>query len=243
MVMRRNNFTALCATFLMCAILIVMYAGVSANKNTLTLASAYAAGNQDDTKTDEKIIYLTFDDGPSDRVTPKILDILKDEDVKATFFIIGRNAETRKYLIKREIDEGHCVAIHSYSHDYGEIYASPECLIKDIDKCNAVIENITGEKSDIYRFPGGSFWLRDELVKAVTEHGLRYVDWNASTRDAELINPTPAELYKSAINTCANKNLVVLLAHDSTTRLSTAQALRDIIRYYKERGYLFATFK
>ena len=72
---------------------------------------------------------------------------------------------------------------------------------------------------------------------------MRYVDWNASTRDAELINPTPAELYKSAVNTPANRDLIVLLAHDSTTRTSTAQALRDIIKYYKNRGYLFATFK
>ncbi len=243
--MNRNNFTALCATFLMCAIMIVFYAGFAVNRNPLAIAYAQtiSVANEDDTISNEKVIYLTFDDGPSDRVTPKILDVLKDEGVKATFFIIGKNAETRKYLIQREIEEGHSVAVHSYSHDYKEIYSCPEKLIKDIDKCNAVIKDITGKKSKIYRFPGGSFWLRDELIKAVTAHGMRYVDWNASTRDAELINPTPAELFKSAVNTPANRDLIVLLAHDSTTRTSTAQALRDIIKYYKNRGYLFATFK
>ena len=99
----------------MCAIMIVFYAGFAVNRNPLAIADAQtiSAANEDDTISNEKVIYLTFDDGPSDRVTPKILDVLKDEGVKATFFIIGKNAETRKYLIRREIEEGHSVAVHS----------------------------------------------------------------------------------------------------------------------------------
>lgn len=196
----------------------------------------------DDNEGTVKSVYLTFDDGPSDRVTPRILDVLKEENVKATFFIIGNQAETRKYIIKREFDEGHTVAVHSYTHKYGEIYSSPQKLIADIDKCNELIKSITGEYSNIYRFPGGSFKASDRLISAVTTHGMRYVDWNASTRDAEIYGATPEQLYKAALATSANADNVVLLAHDSTTKSSTADALKDIIRHFKKEGYVFEAF-
>ncbi|MGN0812064.1 MAG: polysaccharide deacetylase family protein [Candidatus Coproplasma sp.] len=191
---------------------------------------------------EEKCIYLTFDDGPSDRVTPKILDILKEENVKATFFIVGQRAETRKYLIKREHDEGHCVAIHSYSHQYKDIYSSPQALIKDIDECNDLIEEITGERSKIYRFPGGSFTVEADFIAHVRAHGLTYVDWNASTRDAELYNPTSADLLKEAIKTPVYPKRIVMLSHDTTDKTVVADALQDIIRYYKNKGYVFKKF-
>lgn len=188
-----------------------------------------------------KTVYLTFDDGPSDRVTPKILDVLDEENVKATFFIIGQQAERRDYLIRREAESGHTVAVHSYTHNYREIYSSPQKLIADIDKCNDVIERITGRRSDVYRFPGGSYGLRSELIAAATEHGMRYVDWNASTRDAEL--PGNAEqLYNSAVETSSDCSNVVLLSHDSTHKTSTPEATRMLIRYYRENGYTFSTF-
>ena len=190
----------------------------------------------------EKCVYLTFDDGPSDRVTPKILDVLKEENVKATFFIVGKMAERRRYLIEREYAEGHTVAVHSYSHVYNDIYSCKKNLIEDIDKCNALIKDITGEYTDVYRFPGGSFWVKDELIQAVTEHGMRYIDWNASMRDAEIVNPVPADLVKAAINTPANRDHIVMLAHDTTDKSTTAQALKSVIQYYKKKGYVFAAF-
>ncbi|MDE7329792.1 MAG: polysaccharide deacetylase, partial [Clostridia bacterium] len=174
--------------------------------------------------------------------TPKILDILKEENVQATFFIVGKNAETRKNLLRREIEEGHVVAVHSYSHVYRDIYSSPEKLLADIDKCNEVIKSATGRPSLLYRFPGGSYGLSSALVNAVTERGLRYVDWNASTRDAELINPSADDIFQAAVTTPANKERIVLLAHDSTTKTATASALKDIIRYYKDLNYTFSTF-
>ncbi len=226
-----RNFTALCAAFLLCAILIVFYSGI-ALKNDVSFADGKC----------EKVIYLTFDDGPSDRVTPRILDVLKQENVKATFFIVGKNAEIRQNIIKREVEEGHSVGVHSYSHEYRKIYASPEKLIDDIDKCNDVIYNITGKRSTLYRFPGGSFGLSNSLISAVTMHGMRYVDWNASTRDAELNSPTPQQLLKAALSTPSNKQNIVLLAHDTTTKSATANALTSIIRHYKQEGYTFAAF-
>lgn len=227
-----RNFTAICAALLMCAIMIVFYGSLAFGKTSISFADDRSG----------KVIYLTFDDGPSDRVTPRILDVLKEEKVKATFFIVGRNAETRKYLIKREVEEGHTVAVHSYSHQYNEIYSSKESLLKDIDKCNAVIREITGKNSTLYRFPGGSFGLDENYISAVTGRGMRYIDWNASTRDAEIFSPTPAQLVTEAIKTPVNSDYIVLLSHDATDKTATAEALKDIIKYYKELDYTFSAF-
>lgn len=226
-----RNFTAFCAAMLAFAILLVICGGFIADSKKFALAEEA-----------EKTVYLTFDDGPSDRVTPKILDVLAEEKVKATFFIIGKNVETRKDIIKRESDEGHTVAVHSYTHKYKEIYSSAESLIKDIDACNEVIKSVTGKYSSVYRFPGGSYGLSQKFISAVTAHGLRYVDWNASTRDAEILNATPAQLLNAAVTTSASSNYIVLLAHDSTSKTATAEALRDIIKHYKDNGYVFKTF-
>ncbi|MDE6597446.1 MAG: polysaccharide deacetylase [Clostridia bacterium] len=228
-----RNFPAFCAAMLAFALLIVFCGGLWAQGGAFSLAEE---------KSDAKTVYLTFDDGPSDRVTPKILDILAEENVKATFFIVGKNAETRKNLVKREVKEGHTVGVHSYSHVYGKIYSSPESLLEDIDSCNDLIEEVTGSRSTLYRFPGGSFNLSDRLISAVTSHGMRYVDWNASFRDAEIYNATPHELYTAAVTTAASAENIVLLAHDSTTKTATAEALRDIIRHFKDEGYLFKSF-
>ena len=186
-----------------------------------------------------KTVYLTFDDGPSDRVTPLILDVLKRNNVKATFFIIGRQAEIRPYLLEREIAEGHTVAVHSYTHDYGQIYKSASALEKDVEKCNDVIEKVVGARSKLYRFPGGSFNVPTALKGKIRDMGYKYVDWNACTGDAEIVNPTPAQLFKRTVETTKKSGNVILLAHDGTMHLATANALDGIIKYYKNNGYLF----
>lgn len=227
-----RNFTAFCAAMLAFAIMLVIFVGVQTD-NRFSLAETESA---------VKTVYLTFDDGPSDRVTPKILDVLKEEKVKATFFIIGNQAETRKYLLEREFKEGHTIGVHSYTHRYGEIYSSVESLIKDIDKCNEVIKSVTGKYSSLYRFPGGSFGLSDELISAVCAHGMRYIDWNASTRDAEIYGATPGQLLKATTATAAGNENIVLLAHDSTLKSATAEALKDIIHHFRNLGYKFEAF-
>ncbi len=190
---------------------------------------------------ENKSIYLTFDDGPSDSTTPLVLDILKEEDVRATFFIIGRQAELRPAIVERIFQNGHALGIHSYSHEYASIYSSPDALLRDIKKCSAVLESILGLETDLYRFPGGSFSLREELVDCVKKAGYRYVDWNASCRDAELVGATADELFRAAIDTPADKNHTVMLLHDSAHHANTAEALRKIIAYYKGKGYAFRT--
>ena len=191
--------------------------------------------------TEKKKVYLTFDDGPTDSTTPKILDILKREKVKATFFLIGRQAERRKETVNREVSEGHSIGIHSYSHEYDKIYASPEALLKDVEKCRKVIYDITGNSPDLYRFPGGSFFLSESYVSAVKQAGYRYYDWNASCRDSELKNATAEELYQSVVSTSAEKNKVILLCHDYAHNKAVVEILPRVITYFRESGYVFAT--
>lgn len=191
---------------------------------------------------EQKVVYLTFDDGPTDRVTPKILDVLDEENVKATFFVIGKNAERRTYLIEREFKSGHTVAVHSYSHRYDEIYRDEKALLKDIEDCNRVINSVTGEYSTVYRFPGGSFKTTPELVNCVVANGYRYVDWNAGFCDAEIPDATADQLYNAAVATAEGINHVVMLAHDSTDKVNTPVALRKVIRYFKNKGYSFDKF-
>ena len=222
-----RNYHAFCAILLAFVLILVMCSQFI--KDTAARAST------------EKVVYLTFDDGPSDRVTPKILDVLKEENVKATFFIVGTAAESRKYLLEREFSEGHTIAVHSYTHRYSRIYASAENLLADIDKCNEVIKSVTGSYSSVYRFPGGSFGLNSELIEAVKAHGMNYVDWNASICDAEYYSAPREILYANAIETSKGRDKVILLAHDATTKTTTASALRDIIKYFKSQNYQFAT--
>ena len=227
----KRNYSAVCAVFLLLAIIIAIVAGIAPQKTTLTFADS-----------GERIIYLTFDDGPSNRITPKILDVLKEENVKATFFIVGKNAVRRKDILRRAVREGHTLGVHSYSHIYNEIYSSVESLLEDIDKCNDIIKEITGAPSSIYRFPGGSFFLSDSLKQAVLQRGMKYIDWNASLNDAELQDPTPDNLYDTAVATAANRNKVILLAHDTTDKTATAEALKNVILYFKQQGYKFEKF-
>lgn len=189
-----------------------------------------------------KEIYLTFDDGPSDKVTPKILDVLKNENVPATFFVVGKHAETRKDILRRAYNEGHTLAVHSYTHDYKEIYKSAETLIADIEKCNDMICSIIGEYTYLYRFPGGSYNIAEDKIRAVKECGYEYVDWNASFRDSEIPDPTAGKLYTAAISTVSDPNKIIMLAHDTTDKIETVWALKEVIRHFKNQGYKFKKF-
>jgi len=190
---------------------------------------------------EEKCIYLTFDDGPTDRVTPVILDVLNKKGVNATFFVIGQNIPIRKALTKRIAEEGNSVGIHTYSHIYKEIYCSKEALLSDIKKCSDELLAL-GIKTKLYRFPGGSGFAGKEYAEAVKEAGYNYIDWNALCGDSEFYMPTAYKLYRRAIETAKGKNKIIMLFHDSTDKSATAEALPGIIDYFKEKNYQFKTF-
>lgn len=192
----------------------------------------------------KKVAYLTFDDGPSVVVTPQVLDILDNCNVKATFFVIGSLAEQNSDLIKREYNSGHAVGNHTYSHNYKYIYSSVNNLLSDIDKCENVLKGILGNDfhSAAFRFPGGSFGQKKQPFKDVLKNkGIGYVDWNALNGDAEGHNIPKDRLVQRLVQTTQGKNKVVILMHDAGAKKTTAQALPEIINYFKKQGYEFKT--
>lgn len=187
-------------------------------------------------------VYLTFDDGPSTVVTSKILDILKEEDVKATFFIVSDRVAGREEVLRRIANEGHTLGVHSKSHVYSEIYKSDETLLKDIDACAAVIKKVTGVVPNVYRFPGGGTTEKARQTKLVEEHGYRVVGWNSVCGDEEIPHASADVLVQTSVKTSKNKQRVVLLCHDSAYRKETAEALPKIIESFREQGYVFCAF-
>ena len=198
---------------------------------------------------DEKQVYLTFDDGPSKDITPQILDILKAHDVKATFFVLGARVELYPDTLKREFDEGHYIANHGYSHKYSQIYESKDTVFQEYVECENSIKkalNNNDYNSYLFRFPGGSSGGRYENIKAEARnlfktYGVAYTNWNCLTGDAEN-KDTKEECIQEMLETKGNQNSIILLMHDSNDKPQTVEALPDIIQYYKNEGYTFKTF-
>lgn len=195
---------------------------------------------------EEKTIYLTFDDGPSYTITPQLLDILKEENVKATFFVIN-HSDDLNYLIKREHDEGHVVALHSFTHNYGEIYASVDAYFNDLNLISNKVRNIIGKEVKLIRFPGGSSntissfnpGIMTTLTNEVLNRGYIYFDWNISSGDAGEVYTSDA-VYNKVISELTGNNHIVLL-HDFESNYKTLNAIRNIIIKAKELGYQFKT--
>ena len=200
----------------------------------------------EDKRDDKGTIYLTFDDGPSNSITPKILDILKKENIKATFFVINHHTST-DYLIKRIHNEGHTIGLHSYTHDYSYIYSSADNYFNDLNKIEKKVYKLTGMTSDIIRFPGGSSNLVSKkytpkimtnLAKLVEEKGYVYYDWNVESKDAGGVKSSE-EVYYNVINSLSKDNINIILLHDFEKNYYTLEALPKIIEYAKQNGYTF----
>lgn len=188
----------------------------------------------------EKEVYLTFDDGPSTSVTRPILDTLKKEGIKATFFVVGDRVYGREDILKRIAVEGHTIGVHSQTHHYNEIYASDEAFEKDVKACAGVIERVTGIFPSVYRFPGGGRHpSKEEILKKL---GYEIVWWNCVCGDAEIENADVDTLLNTTIATSAGKRRVVVLMHDSASHKHTAEALPKIIDHFRENNYTFKSF-
>lgn len=190
-----------------------------------------------------KTAYLTFDDGPSPNNTPKILDTLEKYKIKATFFIIGKNAEKNPELLIKERNAGHEIAIHSYCHVESIIYKNPEAYLQDIRQCDDVIEKIVGKngfRSHLIRFPGGSSEVKSGFRDAIASAGYSYVDWNALVGDAEKPRMMPVDYLMNRLETTsANHKHVIILMHDAAAKNTTADALPKVIEYLKAQGFNF----
>lgn len=195
----------------------------------------------DSVNIEKKYAYLTFDDGPSQN-TDKILDILKEKEVKATFFVVGKEGETAKKRYKKIVEEGHSLGIHSYSHDYDYIYRSLDNYKKDILKLKDYLQEVTGEEVWLYRFPGGSSNSVSkipiqECIEFLQEEELVYYDWNASSEDAVVVNADGSRLNHNILKDALRYNNAMILMHDLYECNGTVDGLGTLIDRLKEEGY------
>ncbi|WP_068268579.1 polysaccharide deacetylase family protein [Caviibacter abscessus] len=184
----------------------------------------------------KKVVYLTFDDGPTKTTTLEVLRILKENDIKATFFVIGQNPE----IYKQIVEQGHKLEIHTYTHKYKEVYASVDSYFADLYRLRDLIKETTGLDPKIVRMPGGSSTtrasreLKKQILRRLKKEGFIFQDWNCDSKDASGKLFSPEE---EAENSFCNFKKVNLLMHD--TKKSTVLALQHIIDKYKEHGYTF----
>lgn len=178
-----------------------------------------------------KTMYLTFDDGPSEENTARVLDVLKERNIKATFFLVGENVQKHPEVAKRIVEEGHTIGIHCNNHDYDTLYASVDSYIEDFEAAQQIILETTGVEAKIFRFPGGSVnnhnkAVGEEIIKEMTERGYIYYDWNASLEDA-VRKVEPEELIATGVETTLGRKKVIMLAHDVV--YNTGICLEDLL--------------
>lgn len=213
----------------------------------------------------EKIAFLTFDDGPNNEITPAILDILKEKDAKATFFMIGKSiGDYTSDVVKRVIDEGNSIGLHSFSHDYDYLYPNgipnADVIKEEYHQSIEALRNILGKdyNTSVFRYPGGHLsWNPEGLEKsdkALRDLGIEWVDWNTMNGDAqitqsdnpnEVLRPNTVEeavnnFEKSKLFTY-NPDIAIILMHDASDKRLTLEALPSLIDHLREQGYKFGT--
>lgn len=197
----------------------------------------------------EKIAYLTFDDGPNKIVTPDVLNILKKEDVKATFFVIGKHVEEYPEIIKREYEEGHYIANHGYSHDNKKLYKSEESFLEEIKKTDIAIGKAIGKDdycSYIFRFPNGYISKqnkknKERALELLSQMDYSYIDWNCLNNDS-MKKYSKTQLLENLKKSSKNKDTLVILMHDTKDVSNSSLVLEDSIKYLKSQGYTFNNF-
>lgn len=202
----------------------------------------------------KKIAYLTFDDGPSEHTTEKILDILKENDIKATFFTLGSSIESNsrsKEILKRIAKEGHAIGSHGYSHNYSILYPNGtvdvKTIINDFKKNDDILKDILGKdfSTRLIRLPGGhASWRGTKaLDEVLTEKGIWQVDWNALNGDAEGKDFPKEVLLNKLKETVGKQDIVIVLMHDTDYKKGTVEYLQSAIDYLKSEGFEFRTLK
>ena len=199
--------------------------------------------------TEKKVAYLTFDDGPSNN-THQILDVLKQNNIKAAFFVLGSQVEVFPETTNRIYNEGHYIANHGYSHKYSEIYQSPEQVLNEFNQCNQIVAktiNVPEYNSHLFRFPGGSVGgkyaeLKKQAITLLDQNDILHIDWNSLTGDSEKVCPTEEYLMNNLQKTTEGKNGVVILMHDAQAKKITAETLPKVIEYLVQQGYTFGNF-
>lgn len=210
------------------------------NRKIASVTPPLITNNNDKHKKDSKVIYLTFDDGPS-KLTLDVLKVLDEQNVKATFFVVGNKVKQSPEIIREIHTKGHLLALHSYSHDYNKIYSNYENFIDEMEYTQNLIYDITKYKSYIIRFPGGSYKrLNAEFYNILKEKNYKIYDWNISCGDGISLNKDAETIYKNAVSYGKRSN-IILLMHCRQTDSATLTALPKIIKFYKDEGFKFET--
>lgn len=215
------------------------------NKEPLTIEQLEAINNIYSSDS-EKRVFLTFDDGPSKSVTPLILDLLKQENIKATFFVLGNRVEQNPEIINRIFEEGHYIANHGYSHVYSSIYTSIDSILDEYNKTEQCIKNALNNpdyNSRVFRFPGGSVGgkyhqIKNDAKEVLKQNNIAYLDWNALSNDS-FGSVTREDIMKNITETVGTKNSVVILMHDGSDKILTYETLLEVINYLRNQGYQF----
>lgn len=200
-------------------------------------------------ESNEKIAYLTFDDGPTSKMTPKILDILKSEDIKATFFVVGKQVANNPDIVKRAYDEGHFIANHGFSHNNKLLYKNSESFIAEILNTDKEISKAIGiddYHSHVFRFPNGFSApiyksRKEKVITKLSAIHYFYVDWNCLNKDSEK-KYSNFQLLQNLKNSTKNKGTLIILMHDTGDVNNTNEVLKDSIDYLKSEGYQFKNF-
>ena len=203
----------------------------------------YAAPAERESAAPANTVYLTFDDGPSAR-TAEVLDILKENGVKATFFVTGQTGAEAEALMRRIVEEGHTIGVHTYTHQYWSIYASVPAYLEDFNRIYTLVHEVTGVYPQVFRFPGGTVnsynkEIYREIVSEMDRRGFVHYDWNALNGDAEGKDYTVAQMTEKALARVGTSHVIVLM-HDSKSKTKTVECLPQVIAGYREAGYAFA---
>ena len=201
----------------------------------------YAASEEERPKNGAKYVYLTFDDGPSS-LTPKVLDLLDQYNAKATFFVVQKNNEEYEAYLSDIVERGHVLALHSYSHDYNEIYRSVEAFLADYEKVYDWVKEKTGYTPSLFRFPGGSnngsSYVGRQIIAEMERRGFTYFDWSVSSGDGSNLTTTQ-NIIDNVCSRVGTVDLPVVLMHDGSGKDATLAALPSVLEYLSGEGYEF----
>lgn len=214
------------------------------NQNMNESQDSESGGDEEE----KKIAYLTFDDGPSDN-TVKILKTLEEKKAVATFFLIG-NSITPEYeeIVRQTVKQGNAVGVHTYCHQKNVLYCNAECFWEDFNKASSIVEQVTGERPTLHRFPWGSnnsyvSAYVDELHEKLQEMGVRSYDWNVSGEDSIGGTVAKSTIFNNVKKDVTRYDEPIILLHDSASTDNTAAVLGEMIDYIRSQGYEFDTLE
>lgn len=198
---------------------------------------------------DDKQVFLTFDDGPSQNITPQILEILKEENIPASFFVLGKCTKEYPELVKQEYEAGHFIANHGYSHTYSQIYSSVDSVFDEYNRTNDEIRTAIGNDEydpHLFRFPGGSSGgpydsLKAQAKSQLADNKVASTNWNCLSSDAAGKTTVDGQ-YQEVLDTAGSKTSLIILMHDAADKKSTPETLKKVIKHYKDLGYEFKNF-